>query len=210
MYLSRIEIDSANRRKIKDLSHLGAFHNWVENCFPNEMQEGKRLRHLWRIDKLQGKEYLLLLSEEKPDVAMLERYGVIGTVQCKEYTPFLSRLAAKQKARFRLTANPSYRKCAPGQKNGKVYPHITLQQQKEWMQKHAAMAGFSVTEKGFDVVERGYPILYKGNRRVRLSRVTYEGILEIIDLEKFRKALSQGIGREKAYGRGLLTVIPLG
>lgn len=78
------------------------------------------------------------------------------------------------------------------------------------MQKHAAMAGFSVTEKGFDVVERGYPILYKGNRRVRLSRVTYEGILEIIDLEKFRKALSQGIGREKAYGMGLLTVIPLG
>lgn len=210
MYLSRIEIDSANRRKIKDLSHLGAYHNWVENCFPNEIKEGKRLRHLWRIDKLQEKDYLLLLSAEKPDMDVLNRYGVIGTAQSKEYTPFLRRLASKQKARFRLTANPSYRKCVPGQKKGKIYPHITLQQQKEWMQKHAAMSGFSVTEKSFDVVERGYSILYKGNRRVRLSRVTYEGILEITDLEKFRKALSLGIGREKAYGMGLLTVIPLG
>ena len=37
MYLSRVEIDTDNRQKIKDLSHLGAYHNWVERSFPAEI-----------------------------------------------------------------------------------------------------------------------------------------------------------------------------
>ena len=36
-----------------------------------------------------------------------------------------------------------------------------------------------------------------------------EGILEITDLKKFKNAMISGIGREKAYGMGLLTVIPM-
>ncbi len=143
-------------------------------------------------------------------MVMLHQYGVLGTAQSKDYIPFLKRLAAKQKARFRLTANPSYRKCKQGQEKGKVYPHVTVQQQRKWLHDHAAKAGFSVKEDAFEVVERTYPVLYKGNKRVRLSRVSYEGVLEITDLEKFRSALLQGIGREKAYGMGLLTIIPLG
>jgi len=37
--------------------------------------------------------------------------------------------------------------------------------------------------------------------------VTYEGILTVTDKERFRKTLIEGIGREKAYGMGLLTVV---
>lgn len=33
MYLSRVEIDVKNRYKTKELTHLGAFHNWVEQSF---------------------------------------------------------------------------------------------------------------------------------------------------------------------------------
>ena len=73
MYLSRVEIDSDNRQKIKDLSHLGAYHNWVERSFPQEIAKGERERHLWRLDSLNGKNYLLLLSPEKPDLHALER-----------------------------------------------------------------------------------------------------------------------------------------
>ncbi len=75
MYLSRVEIDTDNRQKIKDLSHLGAYHNWVERSFPAEIAEGERQRHLWRLDTLNGRNYLLLLSPEKPDLHELERYG---------------------------------------------------------------------------------------------------------------------------------------
>lgn len=33
MYLSRVEIDTNDRQKISDLTHLGSYHNWVEQSF---------------------------------------------------------------------------------------------------------------------------------------------------------------------------------
>ena len=54
MYLSRVEIDIGNRRKIRDLTHLGAYHNWVEACFSYSEDEMHRERKLWRIDILGG------------------------------------------------------------------------------------------------------------------------------------------------------------
>ena len=38
------------------------------------------------------------------------------------------------------------------------------------------------------------------------SGKTYEGILTVTDAEAFRNALVKGIGREKAFGMGMLTV----
>ena len=92
MYLSRVEIDDNNRQKIMDLSHLGAYHNWVENCFPSEIAHHERLRHLWRIDNLQGKRYLLLVSEEKPNLTELQRYGVPETATTIDYQPILNKI----------------------------------------------------------------------------------------------------------------------
>ena len=33
MYISRVQIDIDNRRKIKELTHVGAFHHWVDYMF---------------------------------------------------------------------------------------------------------------------------------------------------------------------------------
>lgn len=154
-----------------------------------------------------GKQYLLIVSSEKPNVQKLNRYGVEGSAMVKDYQPFLKRLANNELMMFRVVANPTYRK------NGKVYPHITINQQKNWLIQRAEKAGFLiVTDKSnnprFDIVKRDWPILYH-KRRVRLSRVTFEGMLKIINVEKFRSVLINGIGREKAYGMGMLTVIPV-
>ena len=37
--------------------------------------------------------------------------------------------------------------------------------------------------------------------------VTYEGMLTVTDPLLFRKVLVNGLGREKAYGMGMLTVV---
>ena len=50
----------------------------------------------------------------------------------------------------------------------------------------------------------------QGKRNIKLSCVSFEGALKITDVDKFRVALTEGIGREKAFGMGLLTAIPLG
>ena len=43
-----------------------------------------------------------------------------------------------------------------------------------------------------------------------LVKVVYEGILTVSDADLFKKLLTEGMGKKKAYGFGLMTVIPLG
>lgn len=214
MYLSRVEIDTNNRQKISDLTHLGAYHNWVEQSFPDEFKQNKRSRHLWRIDELGNKKYLLLVSEDRPDLTKLETYGVAHSAVTKDYDHFLNQLIEWKKYRFRLTANPTRRITDDKTGKSKVVPHITVLQQTNWLLDRVENYGFRIAENGniyeLNISARDWPRLRKkGNHVIRLSRVTFDGILEITDLEKFKKILISGIGREKAYGMGLLTVIPL-
>lgn len=44
----------------------------------------------------------------------------------------------------------------------------------------------------------------------RLSKTTYEGNLTITNIDKFKALLVKGFGKKKAYGFGLMTVIPIG
>lgn len=214
MYLSRVEIDQGNRQKLSDLTHLGAYHNWVESSFPEKFGE-KRPRHLWRIDAVNDKRYLLIISEEKPDLSLLSKYGVLGTAETKDYEPFLSKISENKDYNFRLTANPVHRVTKNGQKNGHIYPHITVQQQKEWLISRAKRCGFEILQNKagfyqFDIVNRAWPVLFhKGNKRVKLSQVSFEGKLKVTDLSLFKHSLTCGIGKEKAYGMGMLTVIPV-
>lgn len=209
LYLSRVEIDSTNRRKLKNLTHLGAYHDWVEKCFPEEIKNHERQRHLWRIDDFKGKSYLLLLSSDRPDEEELLRYGVDGTVMVRNYDEFMDKLNVGQIMMFKLTANPIH--C----KDGKVYPHVTVEQQSKWLLDRAKGLGFDILESdgipSFSVINREWQVLKrKGGRSVKLSKVTYQGYLKIVDLDLFRSALLKGVGREKAFGMGLMTVIPKG
>ena len=40
-------------------------------------------------------------------------------------------------------------------------------------------------------------------------KAQFDGALRITDVELFRKSLLSGMGRGKAYGMGLLTLVPL-
>ncbi|WP_262314600.1 type I-E CRISPR-associated protein Cas6/Cse3/CasE [Lacticaseibacillus parakribbianus] len=215
MFLSCVEVDWRDRQRLQTLTHLGAFHDWVEQSFPAAVAAGTRPRHLWRLDELAGHEYLLVLSAERPDPVGLARYGVAGSLEVKNYAPFLAQLQQGQQLRFRLTANPAHavKDGTDPQARGKVYPHVTVAQQRQWLMDRAGAAGFALLAgtngPQFDIVGRDHPVMrHKRRHAVRISRVTFEGRLEITDLEQFKTTLTTGLGREKAYGMGLMTVIP--
>lgn len=209
MYLSRVEIDSGNRKKIRDLSHLGAYHGWVENSFPEEIQKKNRSRKLWRIDPLKGKQYLLLVSENKPDLILLEKYGVSGSAQTKSYDRFLNSIKKDGLYRFRVTLNPVVSLSQGIGKRGRVVPEITAKQQLHYLESRADRLGFELIPNEYHIVERGWmPFRKQGQKMIRLSKATYEGKLRVIDPDTFRCTLTSGIGKKKAYGFGLMTVIP--
>lgn len=209
MYLSRVEIDINNRRKTRDLTHVGAYHNWVEQSFPAEQEKSYRSRKLWRVDPIGGKQYLLIVSETEPDLTRLERYGVEGSAETKNYDTFLDQIQKGQSFHFRVTLNPVVSLSKGKGERGRVVPHVTVKQQMQFFLNRVQKNGFYVEEDHCTIVERGYVLFKKKNERpLRLSRVTFEGRLTVQNLEQFRKTLVHGFGKKKAYGFGMITVVP--
>lgn len=192
------------------LVSLSKLHGAVESSF-----EGERTRRLWRIDDLNGRKYVLILSEEKPDLRRFsEQFGFPGEhegYETKDYSPLLDRITDGERWRFRLTANPVIAKSDGSGKRGKVMAHVTPEFQKKWLSDRAEKLGFSLNEKEFQTVQSKRYDFYKkdggGSPRIRLLSVTFEGLLTVTDAEKFKETLCSGIGREKAYGQGLLTIV---
>lgn len=210
MYLSRVEIDIYNRRKIKDLTHAGAYHNWVESSFPKEFKENIRTRKLWRIDTLNDKYYLMVLSEEKPNLKLLERYGVESTGVTKSYDKLLDSLKIGQKMRFRVSLNPIISISEKGRKRGVVKNIIGDKNQRNFLLNRSKKNGFSLDENEFFAVRKKTEVLRKSsNRKEIFLKLDFEGILTITDVEKFKNIMINGLGKKKAFGCGLITVIPL-
>ena len=126
---------------------------------------------------------------------------------------------------FRLTANPtvsssknrnkdnfqSQKQEREKIKRGTVYEHNVESYQRDWLQKKAEKNGFCVNDENVSVVQSQWMQFTKreAGNRISFISVTYEGILTVSDKEMFVKALTEGIGREKAYGMGMLTVMRL-
>lgn len=209
MYLSRIELDIYDRRKMRDLKNLNAYHGFVESCFPDEIKRGVRSRKLWRIDKLNKKTYLLIQSQTKPNKEILEKYAVAGTVLTKDYDKFVGSLEKGMRARFRIKLNTVIAK-SNGNKDerGRIVP-VPTNELVDFFLARTDKNGFEVLPGDFDILEKELlPYKKVGNKIFSLVSATYEGVLTITDLNIFKKSLRNGIGRKKAYGFGLLTIIP--
>lgn len=210
MYMSRVEIDFNNRMNIKKLSNLNAYHSWIEESFPDEIKNKIRSRKLWRIDQLNGKNYLLLVSEIKPDLNKLEKYGVEGTASSKDYDPFLNKLQNGDIARFKVVLNPtvSVKNQMDKSQRGKIIP-LKASEFAKYLLDRSLKNGFSLSEDDFLITERKVvPFKHSNNsKKINLAQVTYEGKLKIADKEKMIETLISGIGKKKAYGFGLMTII---
>lgn len=204
VYLTRLKLDVNNRNTMRALASPNLFHGTVERAFSNE-----RKRNLWRIDTLNGDTYLMLLSEDKPDLShAAEQFSLPETQwETLPYEKLLDRITLDSRWHFRLVANPTVRRIP---KEHMVMAHITSDHQKEWLLKRAERLGFELKEEEFQVTGSRWYHFRKNKVEkayVSLLAVTFEGILTVKDAKLFKQTLCSGIGREKAFGMGLLTVV---
>ena len=205
MYLSRVELDLRNHETLRALNVPRRLHGAIEAAF-----EGPRTRRLWRLDRREGRLWLLILSEEVPELSgIVAQFGPPnGTAETRDYEPLLARVAEGTCWRFRLAANPIKNvKVAGGR--GVVRNHVTVAQQEQWLAERATKHGFALEPEGFRVVDSRWINFEKATdgSPVRIHAVTFEGLLRVTDVTLFREALTRGIGRGKAYGLGLLTIM---
>ncbi len=175
---------------------------------------------LFRVDSLAGGRVVVLIqSAIKPDWD----YGFHNAQHLLAAPPaiklFDPQLAAGQRARFRLQANPTKRlrrespnasgDPTPQQWVGKrvAVPADKLQ---DWLARRAESYGFHLREltelcPGYVYVSRT-PESAGG---LRLRSVRYEGLLEVTDSESLERAIIRGIGPAKAFGFGLLSLAPV-
>lgn len=83
MYLSRVELDPTRRSTMAALSAPQKLHGAVESAFA-----GERRRRLWRLDRLGERLYLLLLSEDAPELSgVVEQFGTGAAAETRSYDP---------------------------------------------------------------------------------------------------------------------------
>jgi CRISPR system Cascade subunit CasE len=162
MYLSRISLNIKRRETMRALASPQLMHGAVERSF-----EGDRLRNLWRIDWLGDVCYLLVLSAKQPDFTHIaDQFGYLDEAwETKNYDTLLARLKVGESWRFRLRANPirsSFKEKDETTGRGKVFAHVTQEQQRKWLIMRANTCGFKLEENEFDVMHTEWKKFYKG------------------------------------------------
>lgn len=219
MYLSRMYLNAQLQDTRRLLSNPQRLHREIMSLVPPAFDDApaSHKRILWRLDFDGPQPLLYTLTPQQPDFThMQEQYGWSKekSWQTADYDVLLNKLAAGQTYHFRLVANPVHKiRLANGSE--KIVSHVTEAQQIEWLLSRAERVGFKIPlgDAGTPAVVRTTQLklrFHHGKQSsVQFNKVQFDGVLEITDLEAFRQTLCQGIGREKAYGCGLLTISPL-
>ena len=204
MYLSRIKLDTSRTGTMRGLASPSVFHGAIESA------DEERTRKLWRVDTLYGEQILLVLSEDRIDLtSVAEQFGYDSSYESKIYDGLLERITNGSRWHFRLKANPTIQKYDENKGRGRVLAHITTEYQGEWLKKQAEKNGFSLKDEEWLVTGSRWYVFRKNRSmrdKVKMLAAVYEGVLTVTDAEAFRNALIKGIGREKAFGMGMLTV----
>ena len=152
----------------------------------------------------QGGDYqsrkILLLSDRQP----LEQVdGQYGQVQSKTIsTDFLQH----QNYRFKVIVNPTRRDNA----SRKLIPVKGREAIAQWFTIRASISwGFNVLPLQLQVDNTDvlkFPD--KVGRPVTLAQAQVQGVLQVTDRQQFIQSFKQGIGRGRAFGCGLLQIVP--
>ena len=140
---------------------------------------------------------ILLLSDREP---MQPEYGELVSKAIPD--GFLDH----QRYGFEVTVNPTRRDGA----SRKLVPMKGREAVTEWFIERARSSwGFEVIPEHLQIQRLGVQQFKKGEQTLTHGSTTLKGELQVIDRERFVRSFRQGIGRGRAFGFGLLQIVPL-
>lgn len=205
-YISQVTIDMKNENTMEAVRNPYLFHGAIEKAI-NTSERQEKGRTLWRRDG----DRILILSETKPDLSGMEKQFK-GIGRTKVYS-LPDNVNNGDCFFFRLLANPARTKDVTNDKTNerrrvRVVPHTTADQML-WLRDKAEHSGFTVDDSEVIIVRsyRQSVIRHHDDPMVRFAVVQYEGYLTVTDADKFRDAVFKGLGKEKAFGCGMLSIV---
>lgn len=141
---------------------------------------------------------ILMLSNRKP-----HQTPQFGEVQTKSIP---SSFLAQERYAFEITLNPGKR----DNKTGKVVPIRGREAIEQWFMERAPKSwGFRVNPDNLQIERMSVQVFNKSGKNITHGSATLKGELTVIDRDRFSLSFSQGIGRGRAFGFGLLQIVPL-
>jgi CRISPR system Cascade subunit CasE len=213
MYLSCLEIDTSGVRGRTWFGNPYRMHQRLLMAF----DDGAVERLLFRLEERREPPRVIVQSTACPDWerAFADHPVLAGTPAPPKELAL--QLAVGQHLRFLLFANPTRRSKqhvvarADGRTIGKRVGLEREAEQRQWLERKGETGGFRLLD--FEVRPRGQAVFRRGQSRPGTQThlgVEFEGVLEVVDADRFRETLAQGIGSGKAFGFGLLSIAPAG
>lgn len=223
MFLHRIHLDPRCREARRDLADPYQLHSTICRAFSRPDRRCPDAEFMWRLEPENdptGQPRILVQSRTMPEWSgigvqrwLAKADAAINLVDRLK----LDTLKTGQRFRFRLRANP----CVT--RNGKRQGLLKEMDQVLWLVRKGQQHGFSLPKLAtFDLSETSpgqvdvrvsQPQLLRGKQHsgngISVFSVLYDGMLMVIEPDKFREALQKGIGHGKTMGLGLLSVAPI-
>ena len=164
---------------------------------------------LFRLDPLSGGRVVIVIqSAVKPDWGYAfanAGHLLAGPPEVSEFDP---RAVCRRGAtwRFRLRANPTKKR------EEKRRALRTAQEQEDWLRRKAAVGGFEVlvstasSDGSRTALKTDYDLPEPKTHQISLFAVRFEGVLRVVDEQRFFESLCGGIGSAKGLGFGLLSL----
>lgn len=201
MYLTRLTLDPRSAQARRDLADAYEMHRTLARAFVAS-EHSAPARFLWRLEaggNAWATPVVLVQSARAGDwsgLLVLPNY-LQRDVESKQLE-LQEWIEGGARYRFRLQANPTVTR------QGKRYGLVGEDEQLAWLSRQGERHGFRV--EAALVTASDVLASRKGNSRISLQRVCFEGRLQVRELAAFSRALTQGIGPGKAFGCGLLSV----
>lgn len=203
MYLTRLQLDPRSAQARRDLADPYDMHRTLVRAFVQSDAQTPP-RFLWRVEPggAWAQPTVLVQSTSPSDWAFLARLPgyLVGDAlpETKTFEPAEMLLRGGGRYRFRLVANPTVTR------GGKRHGLAGEEAQLAWLARQGERTGFSVLTALVSASDQVRS--RRGAELVSLSRVCFEGVLEVRDAALLASALSAGIGPGKAFGCGLLSL----
>ncbi len=193
MYLTKVTLD-VNAIKRFGLSDAYKIHAFAYSCLNAKTKE-ERLLYVEKNAARGGKQ-LLLLSETVPEI----KEGIAALT-----TEVTDNFLSEKEYRFEVLMNPVKKNASTG-KREPVMGQLPLL---EWFKEHSSKWGFEPDVETLEAQTLPSLVLLKDGRECRFHRVKFSGRLKVVDDVAFKAAFKAGLGHSKAFGFGLLQLMPI-
>jgi CRISPR system Cascade subunit CasE len=205
-YLTQVTLDFAAAARLR-FRDCYAWHQAVWKAFPG--RDGEVRDFLTRLDRRRDAFRLLIVSPRQP----LRPDWCPADVESWKTKPIPDEYFGRRRYAFQLCANPTKKVASKPDgsltKNGRRVPLRKREELVEWIKRKGDQGGFNVDEATLRTFSRGREYFEKKGHPGLHSAVEFEGVLTVTDTTKFHEAFTRGIGSAKAFGFGLLVIVPV-